>query len=68
MSEAKEKTVATRRSFLKSAGIAGAAAGVAATAVASGSKGSEAAAPAGPRSAGYRETDHVRKVYELSRF
>ena len=68
MSEVKDKAVASRRSFLKSAGVMAGAAGVAAATVGAGTSSSQAAAPKSPTSAGYRETDHVRKVYELSKF
>ncbi|HHI81637.1 MAG TPA: twin-arginine translocation signal domain-containing protein [Rhizobiales bacterium] len=57
------KTTTDRRSFLKLAGI-GAAGAIAATA------GAQSASAEAPQDgdAVYRETDHVRKVYELSRF
>jgi len=53
-----------RRNFLKGAGLAIGAAGAAAVPV------SEAVAKsdAPQESAGYRETDHVRKYYELARY
>lgn len=68
MSKEREVSTASRRSFLKSAGLAAGAAGVAATAVGSGSDEASAATAKSPTSVGYRETDHVRKVYELSKF
>ncbi len=55
-----------RRDFLKAAGATGAAAGVAAV-VLSG-KSAEAAVPEGGSKSGYRETEHVKKYYELARF
>jgi hypothetical protein len=59
---------AGRRGFLKlaSLGAAAGAAGVAATGGAPAAAASEAAPPTGRR--GYRETPHVKKVYELARF
>lgn len=66
MSEAK-KTAKGRRDFLKVLGfgsIAGAAAVVAVLPPAEQAD----AAPSDDASSGYRETEHVRKFYELSRF
>ncbi len=54
-----------RRDFLKAAGIAGGAAGLAAATLTSKS---QAAVPEGRKSAGYRETEHVRKYYESARY
>jgi nitrous oxide reductase len=59
----------SRRAFLRGSAVGAGAAGVAATALG-------AAAPAhakthdtaGRQEAGYRETEHVRRVYALSRF
>ena len=56
-----------RRDFLKKAGLGAGAAGVAAAALTS-TEAAEAAVKKGSRSAGYRETDHVKKYYELARF
>lgn len=61
----RSRTTAKRRSFLRLAG-AGAATGAAVAAT-----GGQAAAVEAPKSktaAGYRETEHVRKVYDLARF
>ncbi len=56
-----------RRGFLRGVGVGAGAAGVAAVVGVSG--GDEAvAAEADKTAAGYRETEHVRRVYELSRF
>lgn len=58
------KTAPKRRDFLRLAGLgtaAGAAAAVGATAA-------EAGVEATEQGAGYRETAHVKKVYELARF
>lgn len=63
MKESKKETVADRRSFLKLAGV-GAAAG--ATALVGGEKATQAGEATGKVSL-YRETDHVRRYYELAR-
>ncbi len=60
------KTKTSRRDFLKAAGVTGAAAGVAAVALSG--KSAEAASPDVGKSAGYRETEHVKTYYELARF
>ncbi len=54
-----------RRAFLKTASL-----GVAASAGAAVIGGEEAAAAAAPdkKTGGYRETEHVRRVYALARF
>ena len=62
----KSKKALPRRDFLKAAGIAGGAAGVAAVALSS--KSASAAAPESGKGSGYRETEHVKKYYELARF
>ena len=63
MSDTKEIRSTSRRDLLKLAGLA---AGVAGVAAASGpAKAAPSAARAGD--GGYRETDHVRKYYELAR-
>jgi hypothetical protein len=63
MKESKKEAVADRRSFLKLAG-AGAVAGGAA--LVTGEKKAEAA-EAKPGGSLYRETDHIRRYYELAR-
>lgn len=63
MKENKKETVADRRSFLKLAG-AGAVAG--GTALLTGEQKAEAS-EAKPDGALYRETDHIRRYYELAR-
>ena len=72
MNEDKSKRGISRRGFLRGAGMGAGAAGVAAVAavaVAGGSPVSaETAASDSRKSVGYRETEHVRRVYELSRF
>ena len=65
MAKIKSKSL-PRREFLKAAGATGAAAGVAAGALSGNTV--KAAAPNGGSKSGYRETDHVKKYYELSRF
>ncbi len=60
------KTKKSRRDFLKAAGITGGAAGVAAVALTS--KSVIAAAPESRKTSGYRETEHVKKYYESTRF
>ncbi len=66
MSE-KKKAKSTRREFFKRVGLGAGVVGTAAVAAASMAK-----ATSGPDSglskAGYRETEHVKKYYELSRF
>jgi len=64
-------TKKSRRDFLKAAGVTGGAAAVAAVALSS--KSVKAAVPESGKSSGYRETDyreteHVKKYYELARF
>ena len=65
MSSTEQKNVLDRRGFLKGASVAGVA-GVATVAL-SGKK-AEAAVTEGRQSGAYRETEHVMKYYELSRF
>ena len=60
------KTKKSRRDFLKAAGVTGGVAAVAAVALSS--KSVKAAVPESGKSAGYRETEHVKKYYELARF
>jgi hypothetical protein len=57
---------AGRRNFLKLASV-GAVAGTVAAAAGGRAREAEAAEPEA-RAKGYRETDHVRKFYELARF
>jgi|GEM_PF-1704420 Nitrous oxide reductase len=68
MSEDKAPKSPTRREFFRRAGLgAGALAG--AVALGDAVAGNEAkAAEAAPKSQGYRETEHVKRVYELARF
>ena len=61
-----EKKSLQRREFLKAASIAGVASGVAAVSLKG--KPAKAAKLSSDGHAGYRETDHVKKYYELARF
>ncbi len=67
MSEEKTLKSPQRREFFKKAGLGAGAAAVVAGAL--GSSAEPAAAALDPsKSQGYRETDHVKRVYELSKF
>jgi nitrous oxide reductase len=59
-----------RRDFLRLAGLGGVAAGAAALAGGAPEAAAAEAGAAGPRrgGTGYRETEHVRRYYELARF
>ena len=59
-----EKSVAERRDFLK---LASAGTLLGGAAIATGGK-AQAAVPVVEEGSGYRETDHVKTYYELSRF
>lgn len=61
------KGTLARRDLFRAAGMGVGALGAVAVGVAAGVGPAEAAAPEST-SQGYRETDHVRTVYELSRF
>lgn len=63
----KTKTTVARRDLFRAAGLGVGALGAAAVGIPAATGEAEAATAAEP-SAGYRETDHVRRVYELSRF
>jgi hypothetical protein len=63
MKETKNEPVADRRSFLKLAGASAAAGG---TALMTGEKKAEAGEAKGKVSL-YRETEHIRRYYELAR-
>ena len=58
-----DKAVTDRRSFLKLAGV-----GVAAGGAAVAAGGTASATESKPRDGLYRETDHVKRYYELARF
>jgi hypothetical protein len=62
----KEETSIGRRDFFRKAGLGAGAVGVAAVGL---SVAEAEAAPAKPsKGAGYQETEHVKKYYELARF
>ncbi len=65
MKKTEKSDALARRDFLKGAGLAGAAG---AATVALGGKKAAAATPEQLKTGGYRETEHVMKYYELSRF
>ena len=64
MKQKHEKADTDRRSFLKLASIGAAASGVAAAT----SVTAQAAEPAPTGNGQYRESEHVKRVYELARF
>jgi hypothetical protein len=69
MSESQKLKSPARRSFFKKAGLGLGAAGAAAVGLSGNA--SEAALPKAPNdhtASSYRETDHVKKAYETSRF
>lgn len=69
MKQEKSKETVGRRAFLRGAGLGAGAAGVAAVAATSAAPAKPAsAAPAQGRPAGYRESEHVRRAYQLARF
>jgi len=67
MSKEKESQQKSRRDFLKGAGLATGAAGVAAVALSSKTAHAKVS-KAETGQAGYQETEHVKKYYELARF
>ncbi len=67
MSKLKQSKSLPRREFLKTAGLTAGAAGAAAVVLSSPEKSAMPTDTEG-KSGGYRETDHVRKYYELARF
>jgi hypothetical protein len=62
----KEVKSVARRDFFRKAGFGVGAAGVAAVTLKSEAKAAESVDS--PKGSGYRETDHVKKFYQLSRF
>jgi hypothetical protein len=66
MNEQKSLKSPQRREFFKKAGLGAGAAVVAAGSLGPAAEPAAASAPA--KSQGYRETDHVKRVYELSKF
>lgn len=61
-------TDASRRDFFRKAGFGVGAAGAAAVGLGTGEAEAAEATSAGSNAAGYRESAHVRKYYELARF
>jgi hypothetical protein len=62
----KEKaTEIGRRDFFRKASLGAGVAGVAAAGI---TKGAAASEPVKQKASGYRETEHVKKFYELARF
>lgn len=66
MKEKKRSNLLARRDFLKVAGVTIGAAGIAAAAVTGAP--AKSVAETKREGSGYRETEHVRKYYELARF
>ncbi|MCG8359654.1 MAG: formate dehydrogenase [Kiloniellales bacterium] len=66
--EKQKETSLGRRDFFRKAGLGAGAAGVAAVGLAAGKAAAAEPAVTGAGAAGYRETAHVKKYYELSRF
>lgn len=68
MSNQKETVSVGRRDFFRKAGLGAGAAGAAAVGLAADKTKAAQPAAATGNSAGYRETEHVKKYYELSRY
>ena len=68
MSEKKKKAAVGRRDFFKKAGLGAGAASAVAVGLAGRKAGAAAPSPGTANSAGYRESPHVKKYYELARF
>jgi hypothetical protein len=71
MTDKKDAKTLRRRDFLKTAGFTAGAAGVAAAALSGASAQASSVGGAGEidnKSAGYRETEHVRTYYKTARF
>ncbi|WP_035691444.1 hypothetical protein [Azospirillum halopraeferens] len=66
MTDTKDKNTLGRRDLFRAAGLGAGALGAAAVGLSATAP--EAQAAGAPDGAGYRETEHVRKVYETSRF
>lgn len=65
MSKRKDRTNADRRDFLKLAGLGTVVGGAA---LVSGQRAAKATEELAEKETGYRETDHVKKTYDLARF
>jgi hypothetical protein len=68
MKREKDLKSAGRRDFFKKAGAGLGVAGAAAVGLGSGTAAAEVKPDRGSRNGGYRETEHVKRAYELSRF
>lgn len=68
MKERKDLKSPGRRSFFAKAGIGLGAAGAVATGLAGGAAQAETKTDRGHRKSQYRETEHVKRVYEAARF
>lgn len=68
MKKKKQAKLLARRDFLKVVGPAAGAVGIAAAVVSGAPTKSAASSETGRKNSGYRETEHVRKYYELARF
>ncbi len=66
MKEKKQSAILGRRNFLKAAGATVGAAGIATVALTGAP--TKSVAETKRKGAGYRETEHVRRVYALARF
>ena len=65
MSKRNDRTIADRRDFLKLAGLGTVVGGAA---LVTGQSAAKATEELVENEAGYRETDHVKKTYDLARF
>jgi membrane-bound lytic murein transglycosylase len=68
MSEKKKKKAIGRRDFFKKAGLGAGAVGAAAVGLSTEDSAAAETTKAAPGKAGYSETAHVKKYYELARF
>lgn len=64
----KQEASLGRRDFFRKAGLGAGAVGAAAVGLSAEQSKAEEPVKSSPNSAGYRETAHVKKYYELSRF
>ncbi len=63
----KKATKMDRRNFIRNAGLGVGAAGAAAVGLSVGKATAASPGPASSKGAGYQETEHVKKFYELAR-
>lgn len=68
MKREKDLKSAARRDFFKKTGVGLGVAGAVAVGLTSGTAEAEGKPDSSFKKGGYRETDHVRRVYELARF